>query len=61
MDRNVSAVVATATSLRTVLASPATMALWGATITAALLIGSVPLFLGLAIIMPVLESASNAS
>lgn len=58
MDRKVSVVVAMATSIRAVLMSPATMALWGATIAAALLLGSLPILVGLTIVMPVLAHAS---
>jgi uncharacterized membrane protein len=58
IDRNVSATVAAVTSVRTVLRNPLTMALWGLILAAALLIGSLPLFVGLAVVMPVLGHAT---
>jgi uncharacterized membrane protein len=54
LDRDVGAAVAIQTSVRAVLANPATMALWGLIVAAALMIGSLPLFVGLAVVMPVL-------
>jgi uncharacterized membrane protein len=54
LDRNVGAGVAMLTSVRVILANPATMALWGLMIAAFLVIGSLPLFIGLAVVMPVL-------
>ena len=58
IDRNVSATVAAVTSVRTVLRNPLTMALWGLILAAALLIGSLPLFIGLAVVIPVLGHAT---
>ena len=46
------------TSFRAVLANPMTMALWGLTVAALLVIGSLPAFIGLAIVMPVLGHAT---
>ena len=46
------------TSLRVVAANPATMALWGIVVAALLLLGSIPFFLGLAIVMPLLGHAT---
>jgi uncharacterized membrane protein len=54
LDRNVSAASAVRTSIRAVAANPGTMALWGLIVAASLIIGFVPLFLGLAIALPVL-------
>jgi uncharacterized membrane protein len=54
LDRNVGAGVAILTSIRAILANPVTMALWGLLIAAMLVIGSLPLFIGLAVVMPVL-------
>ena len=54
LDRDVGAVVAIQTSVRVVLMNPVTMAMWGLIIAGLLLIGSLPLFIGLAIVMPVL-------
>ncbi len=50
--------IAIATSVRTVLANKRTMAIWGLTIAAALVLGSIPLLLGLAVVMPVLGHAT---
>ncbi len=58
VDRDVSAPAAIVTSVKAVLASPVTMLAWAAIIAAALIVGSLPLFLGLAIVLPVLGHAS---
>jgi uncharacterized membrane protein len=58
IDRNISATAAAATSVRAVLRNPLTMALWGLIVAAALLLGSLPLFVGLAIVIPVLGHAT---
>lgn len=54
VDRNVSAATAVRTSVRSVLENPMTMAVWGLIVAAALLIGSLPFFFGLAVVFPVL-------
>jgi uncharacterized membrane protein len=54
LDRDVSAAVAILTSVRVVLKNPLTMAMWGLIVAGLLLIGSLPLFIGLAVVMPVL-------
>ena len=54
LDRDVGAVTAVQTSVRAVLANPKTMAMWGLIVAGALVIGSLPLFVGLAVVMPVL-------
>lgn len=54
VDRNISATAAAATSIKAVLRSPLTMALWGLIVAVALLIGSLPFFVGLAVVIPVL-------
>ena len=46
------------TSLRAAAASPAVFARWGATVAALLVAGSIPLFVGLAIVLPVLGYAT---
>lgn len=58
LDRNVSPGVAIQTSIRAVAANPAIMALWGLIVAAALLLGCIPLFIGLAVTMPVLGHAT---
>jgi uncharacterized membrane protein len=58
LDRDVGAAVALATSIRVVAANPGTMALWGFIVAALLLIGSIPFFIGLTVVMPVLGHAT---
>ncbi|KFG69046.1 DUF2189 domain-containing protein [Microvirga sp. BSC39] len=58
LDRDVGAAVAVYTSVKAVVMNPLTMALWGLIVAAALLVGSLPLFVGLAIVMPVLGHAT---
>lgn len=58
LDRQVSAVTAVKTSMRAVAANPITMALWGLIVAACLAAGSLPLFVGLAVMLPVLGHAS---
>ena len=58
LDREVGAAVAMLTSLRVVLQNPLTMALWGVIVAALLVIGTIPLFLGLAVVLPVLGHAT---
>ncbi len=58
IDRNVGVSAAIATSVGVVAKNPVTMAMWGLIVAAALVIGSIPGFLGLAIVMPVLGHAT---
>ncbi len=58
LDRDAGAAVAILTSVRAVLANPVTMALWGLIVAALLLVGSLPLFLGLPVVLPVLGHAT---
>ena len=58
LDRHCSAAVAMLTSLRSVIANPGAMAVWGLLVAAALLLGSIPFLLGLAVVMPVLGHAT---
>jgi uncharacterized membrane protein len=58
LDRDVGAAVALVTSVRVVIANPLTMALWGLIVAALLVIGSLPLFLGLTVVVPVLGHAT---
>lgn len=58
LDRDVGAVVAIQTSIRAVLANPKTMAAWALIIAASLIVGFIPLFVGLAIVLPVLGHAT---
>lgn len=58
LDRDVGAAVAVETSVRVALKNPVTMALWGIIVAALLVIGSLPFFIGLAVVMPVLGHAT---
>jgi uncharacterized membrane protein len=58
LDRDVGAGTAMLTSARVVLRNPVTMAVWGLIIAGLLVIGSLPLFVGLAVVMPVLGHSS---
>jgi len=58
LDRNVGVMAAVLTSVRAVLKNPVTMAVWGLIVACALAIGSLPLFFGLAVVMPVLGHAT---
>lgn len=58
LDRDVGAAVALLTSIRAVVQNPFIMALWGVIVAALLLIGSLPFFLGLTVVMPVLGHAT---
>lgn len=58
VDRDVGAAAAVWTSMRTVIANPVTMAAWGFIVGSLLLLGSLPFFVGLAIVMPLLGHAS---
>ena len=58
LDRDVGLGTAIATSLQVVRANPGPMVLWGLIIAAALVLGSIPLLLGLAIVFPVLGHAT---
>lgn len=58
LDRDVGVATAVLTSIRAVLANPVTMAVWGLIVAALLLAGSLPAFIGLAVVMPVLGHAT---
>ena len=58
LDRDVGLVPAVVASMRLARENPGTIALWGLIVAAALVIGSLPLFLGLAVVMPVLGHAT---
>src|SRR3954469_14484251 len=58
VDRDVGAAAAITASVRAVSANPVTMAAWGLIVAALLLIGSLPAFMGLAVVMPVLGHAT---
>ena len=58
LDRDVGLPTAVWTSIRAVAANPGTMAVWGLIIAGSLVIGSIPAFLGLIFVMPVLGHAT---
>ncbi|MEM8958401.1 MAG: DUF2189 domain-containing protein [Pseudomonadota bacterium] len=58
VDRDVGLPTAVATSLKVSRRNPKVIGLWGLIVAAGLLLGSIPLFLGLVIVMPVLGHAS---
>jgi uncharacterized membrane protein len=58
LDRNVGVATAIATSVRAVLTNPGPMAMWGLIIAGSLVIGAIPLLVGLAIVLPVLGHAT---
>jgi uncharacterized membrane protein len=58
LDRPVGPAVAILTSVRAVLKNPLTMLLWGLIVALALIAGSIPLFFGLAVAMPILGHAT---
>jgi len=58
LDRDVGLAEAVLTSCRAVKENPLAMAVWGLIVAAALLLGSLPFFVGLAVVVPVLGHAT---
>lgn len=58
LDRHASATDAILTSLKAVMINPFNIAVWGLFVAALLVIGSLPCFLGLAVVLPVLGHAT---
>ena len=58
LDRDLGLVPALETSWRVTEANPLAVAFWGLIVAAALILGSLPLFFGLAVVMPVLGHAT---
>ncbi len=58
LDRKVGVATAIWTSVRVAAANPSAMAAWGLIIVGGLVLGSIPLFIGLAVVMPVLGHAT---
>jgi uncharacterized membrane protein len=58
LDRHAGAADAMVTSLRAVARNPVTMAAWGLIVAVLLVLGSLPIFLGLAIVIPLLGHAT---
>jgi uncharacterized membrane protein len=58
LDRDVGAATAIMTSVRAVAVNPVVMAAWGLIVAVLLFLGSLPAFIGLAVVMPVLGHAT---
>jgi len=58
LDRHASATDGMLTSLRVVMKNPVVIAEWGLIVAALLVVGSIPVFLGLAVVLPVLGHAT---
>jgi uncharacterized membrane protein len=58
LDRDVGAYEAIHASVRAVLANPIPMAAWGLIVAALLIVGSLPVFAGLAVVLPILGHAT---
>lgn len=58
LDRDIGARAAIQTSIRAVAKNPGPMLTWGAIVVVSLLLGSLPLFIGLAVVLPVLGHAT---
>lgn len=58
LDRNIGARAAVMTSVHAVAVNPVSMAIWGLVVAVALLLGSLPFLIGLALVMPVLGHAT---
>ena len=58
VDRDAGAAAAITTSVRAVAANPGTMAAWGFIVAVLLFLGSLPAFMGLAVVIPVLGHAT---
>ena len=58
LDRDVGAAVALLTSIRAVAENPLVMAAWGLIVAVLLALGSLPFFLGLTVVLPVLGHAT---
>ena len=58
LDRHTTAIDAIRTSVRVAMKNPLPIAVWGLIVAALLVIGSLPLFVGLAVVLPVLGHAT---
>ncbi len=58
LDRDVGLDTAISTSIRAVAANPVPMVFWGLIVAGGLVIGSIPLFVGLVVVLPVLGHAT---
>ena len=58
LDRDVGAYVAVETSFRAVLRNPLPMLAWGIIVGVGLFVGSIPIFVGLAVVIPIFGHAT---
>jgi uncharacterized membrane protein len=58
LDRHVTAVAAISASVRAFIANPVPMAVWGLIVAIGLAVGSIPFFVGLAVVIPILGHAT---
>ena len=58
IDRDIGLDTAIRTSVRAVIANPTAMAFWGFIVAAGLVLGSIPFFVGLVVVLPVLGHAT---
>jgi uncharacterized membrane protein len=58
LDRDVGLDTAVSTSVKAVIANPGPMAVWGLTVAGGLVLGSLPAFIGLVVVIPVLGHAT---
>ena len=58
IDRHCGVTTAVLTSVRSVVQNPKTIAVWGLIVAGTLLVGALPFFVGLAVVMPVLGHAT---
>ena len=58
LDRDIGLGTAISTSMRAVILNPGPMAIWGLIVAGGLVLGSIPLFLGLIFVVPVLGHAT---
>jgi uncharacterized membrane protein len=58
LDRHATAIDAIRTSIRAVIMNPIEMAVWGLVVAVLLVVGSLPFFVGLAVVLPVLGHAT---
>lgn len=58
LDQDVGLDTAVSTSVKAVLANPVPMAVWGLTVAGGLVLGSLPAFIGLVVVVPVLGHAT---
>ncbi|MBX4867849.1 MULTISPECIES: DUF2189 domain-containing protein [Rhizobium] len=58
LDRDVGAVAAVVTSIRATIINPVPVLLWGLIVAALLVIGTIPVFAGLALVIPILGHAT---